>query len=320
MMRAETFASEKKKTMNSHEAKRIPLNSLLAQLGYEPHHEAKGEWWYFSPFRQETAPSFKINLERNIWYDFGAGEGGNILDFTRKFFQLGTISEALGQLESLTREAGIAPLPTSAKVAAPEGTGYEPVERKIEVLSTKFLTNRTLIAYLNQRGIAAATARPFVKEGYYTVNGRYNRDGRPYFALAFPNDSGGYELRNAYFKGSSSKDISTVQGSGAGDEIAVFEGFMDFLSSLTWYGPEQFSQPTIVLNAVSMRDRAIAAIKQRQPGQVRLYLDRDRVGRELTQAFCEQLADISIVDASGLYTDHKDFNAWLVAQNPFKQN
>jgi DNA primase len=304
--------------MNSSEAKRIPLSDILGQLGYDPHHEAKGDMWYFSPFREETVPSFKINLERNIWYDFGAGEGGNILDFILKYYHLATIAEALGQLEGLTRDAFIAPA-ASAPAVATETVGRDPTEGKIEVLTTKFLTNRALIAYLNQRGIAAATARPFVKEGYYTVNGSYNQSGRPFFALAFPNNSGGYELRNKYFKGSSNKDISLVQASGPGDEIAVFEGFMDFLSALTWYGPQQFTRPTIVLNAVSMRDRAIAAIKQRQPGQVTLYLDRDQVGRELTTFFGEQLADIPIVDASDLYAGYKDFNEFLVAHTAPKQ-
>jgi hypothetical protein len=36
-------------------------------------------------------------------------------------------------------------------------------------------------------------------------------DGRNYFAIGFPNRSGGYEIRNAYFKGCiSPKDISVI--------------------------------------------------------------------------------------------------------------
>jgi hypothetical protein len=39
----------------------------------------------------------------------------------------------------------------------------------------------------------------------------YKAKGKRYFALCFPNDSGGYEIRNPYFKGSfSPKDITTV--------------------------------------------------------------------------------------------------------------
>ena len=39
--------------MNSKEAKRIPLSDVLAQIGLNPHHQAKGEFWYFSPFRDD---------------------------------------------------------------------------------------------------------------------------------------------------------------------------------------------------------------------------------------------------------------------------
>ena len=48
-------------------------------------------------------------------------------------------------------------------------------------------------------------------------------------AIGFKNDSGGYELRNPYFKGSSSpKDITTFNN--GAKEATVFEGFIDFLS------------------------------------------------------------------------------------------
>jgi hypothetical protein len=48
----------------------------------------------------------------------------------------------------------------------------------------------------------------------------------------FQNNAGGFELRNAHFKGSSSpKDISVFEFPGA-KEVAVFEGFL--VSFLTW--------------------------------------------------------------------------------------
>jgi hypothetical protein len=98
--------------------------------------------------------------------------------------------------------------------------------------------------------------------------------------------------------------------SGPGHDIAVFEGFFDLLSALAWYGREQFTRPTIVLNAVAMRERAIAAIRQRQPGQVSLYLDRDPVGWELTTLFGEQLADIPWGTPPTSIAGYKDFNAF----------
>ena len=91
------------------------------------------------------------------------------------------------------------------------------------------------------------------------------RNGQNDFALAFPNESGGYERRNPDFKGvHGTKDISIVKKkevlvkrkTGKGTEaVTVLEGFMDFLSALTYYQKEM-TPPVIVLNSVAMKDRA----------------------------------------------------------------
>ena len=33
--------------------------------------------------KEEHEPSFKVNTDRNLWYDFGAGKGGNIIALAR---------------------------------------------------------------------------------------------------------------------------------------------------------------------------------------------------------------------------------------------
>jgi hypothetical protein len=68
---------------------------------------------------------------------------------------------------------------------------------KIEKIQS--LQNQTLLEYLKRRGITKQTASPYVKEIYYQI-AKTNSKKR-YFALAFPNDSSGHELRNPYFKG-----------------------------------------------------------------------------------------------------------------------
>lgn len=69
--------------MKAAQAKRVPLRELLAALGLQPARRdpAKGEQWYLSPFREETSASFKVDEAKNLWYDFGAAAGGNVLDF-----------------------------------------------------------------------------------------------------------------------------------------------------------------------------------------------------------------------------------------------
>lgn len=72
--------------MNTNEAKRIRIEEYLHTLGYNPVRRQGDSLWYKSPFRDEQEPSFKVNMERNLWYDFGAGRGGNIIALARELY------------------------------------------------------------------------------------------------------------------------------------------------------------------------------------------------------------------------------------------
>jgi len=292
--------------MNSNQAKKIPLSRILGQLGHQPHHQHRDELLYFSPFRKETEPSFSINETRNIWFDFGKGKGGNVIDFVMEYYNLDNVVFALRQLESLMEQQRIEPI---KPVTATKNTSTP-----LEIQKIQPLQNRALSEYLRGRGISTAIASPYVKEIYYT------RKSKNYFALAFPNESEGYELRNPYFKGvHGSKDITIIGKKDLlakrkmreeGQAVTVFEGFIDFLSALTHYGKD-ITTPVIVLNSVAMKDRAVEAIREMGVDKVYLYLDHDQSGRELTEHFTQQLHGVTILDKSNLYAGHKDFNEFL---------
>ena len=55
------------------------------------------------------------------------------------------------------------------------------------------LSSPALLSYLQERGINTALAKRECREAHFT-----NNDKR-YFAIAFPNISGRYEIRNRYF-------------------------------------------------------------------------------------------------------------------------
>ena len=42
-----------------------------------------GEWWGLSPLKDEQTPSFSVDEENQVFYDFSSGQGGNLLDFIR---------------------------------------------------------------------------------------------------------------------------------------------------------------------------------------------------------------------------------------------
>ncbi len=298
--------------MKWQDAKRIPLTEVLARLGHHPTHTSAGgeQVWYISPLRTDTEPSFNVNTERPVhkWHDFGTGQGGTVIDFMMAYCNLTTVSEVLAKLEDM----GYGDKPASLFEPKPKAASpAPPVEKKsgtITLTKVQPLQNKALIQYLEQRAIPVAVAREHVQEAYYTVAGR----DRTYFALAFPNRAGGYELRNPYFQGVvGSKDISLMLPDNRDlFEVVVFEGFMDFLSARAhWKGA---APPTLVLNSVALKDRAITAIREHGFTHVRLYLDRDDSGRRLTREF-QALDGLTVVDASGVYDGYKDFNDWLIA-------
>lgn len=43
--------------------------------------QKNGEWWGLSPFKSERTPSFSVNEEKNVFYDYSSGKGGNVLNF-----------------------------------------------------------------------------------------------------------------------------------------------------------------------------------------------------------------------------------------------
>lgn len=47
--------------------------------------EKNGEYWALSPLKTENTPSFSINTEKQYFYDFSSGCGGNILSFIQKY-------------------------------------------------------------------------------------------------------------------------------------------------------------------------------------------------------------------------------------------
>ena len=50
-----------------------------------------------SPFRSETKPSFSVAPDKNMWYDFGSGQGGNAVSFLIEYEKI-SFSEAVRSL------------------------------------------------------------------------------------------------------------------------------------------------------------------------------------------------------------------------------
>src|ERR1044071_5483684 len=69
--------------------------------------KAGREWKGLSPFNKENTPSFFVNDQKSMWFDFSSGKNGTIFDFLMLTEGL-TFPEAV---ERLAQQAGVA-LPT----------------------------------------------------------------------------------------------------------------------------------------------------------------------------------------------------------------
>lgn len=303
--------------MRMNEAKEVDIPDLLARLGYHPDEKRSrpgGEQWYASPLRQEATPSFKVSRDGKKWYDHGIGQGGTIIDLLMARFDTDE-SGALRTLEQLLNAP--APPPQSVALTAVSGS-TEPEPMTITALQP--VTHPELKRYLRERGIPPEVALPYVQEMHY------RRGEKPYYALAFASRSGGYELRNAFFKGlHGHKDITvllpeTESAAGAATQaaVAVFEGFMDFLSAVVIAGRAP-RMPVIIMNSTALKESTLAAIRELGAETVHLYLDRDAAGQRLTTEMQAALPDIMVQDRSVLYAGYTDLNDFHRATAKQKQ-
>jgi DNA primase len=283
--------------MNIHDIKQISITDYLQRHGYTPAQIKGINHWYCSPFRQEQTPSFKVNTERNQWYDFGTGEHGDIIDLVCAMNRCST-PEALQLLGSSAQSETI-----SFSFAGKIDTATPPSSLKL--LAVRPLTHPHLLKYISERCVSISEARNFCSEVNYSVC------GRSYYAIGFPNDKGGWELRNPFFKGCIAPKAFTslMQGS---EQLQLFEGFMDFLSWRT-IKPNDTSD-VVVLNSLALLSKVVPRLSGYQA--VVSFLDNDEAGRnalEVLKQFCPK-----VIDQSAMYRDYKDLNEWLVHQTEIK--
>lgn len=281
-----------KKRLSVSEAKEIDIVHFLADLGYEPSKIRNNDYWYFSPLRDEKTPSFKVNRKLNRWYDHGLGKGGNLVDFAILYHGC-TVSEFL---QNLSGNLSLQKPSLQQSITRPEP------ENQIKILGDFILSSTALLRYLQQRRIPVDIADRYCRQVRYELNGKV------YYGIGFKNDLGGFEIRNPYFKASSSpKGITTIDNSAG--EVIVFEGFTDFLSfkAIHQQDPEDRFD-FVVLNSVSFFETARPFLEKHNT--IRLYLDRDATGQNCSR-YALSLSS-KYKDESTLYQNHKDFNDWIL--------
>lgn len=295
--------------MNIEQAKAIPIAFILQKMGLKPSRKTNRETWYFSPLRDEKTASFHVNDNRNVWYDFGLGVGGDIVDLGCSYLagqkQSNAVSDSLAWLKTL---AGDIPLPKPVKMPKEEKHEEDPT---LVVKSVKPLEHLALVNYLETRGIPEKVAAKFLKE----IRIFNTRTGKNIFALGLQNESEGYEARNSFFKGCiGPKDVCFIRGNTSKPEgINLFEGFMDFLTVVTRQNGLPFKNDSIILNSLSCIKHAIPYIKDYGYQTLHSWMDNDPAGKSATlffENFCKSENKLSHQPMNHMYSPFKDVNAW----------
>jgi DNA primase len=259
----------------------------LAKAGHQPKRIRDKDYWYFSPLRNEKTASFKVNRKINRWFDHGTGKGGNLIDFALLYHNC-KITEWLQSLNGdfLSPQSPISDDKTT--------------ERLITIQAEFPLSSPALLNYLKQRNISLSTAHDFCVEVQYKFQEKF------YYGIGFKNDLAGFEIRNPFYKNSSSpKGITTIKN--ATKTVAVFEGFFDFLSFISLKANNSaINYSFCILNSLSFFETARPFLEAQE--SIQLFLDNDNAGQNCTK-YAIKLHP-KYIDGSNLYKGFKDLNEW----------
>ena len=287
--------------MNCKQFNSIKLEEVLVSLGHHPTKQNEKEAWYRNPFATENQASFKLDKRNNIWYLHSEGIGGNNIDFMKKYLK-SSVKEVLEWTEKQN-------FSSFQQQNVIHSINSKP---NYQITEIKKLQNENLKNYLHQRGLSASIYS-LLKEVHFTI-GEKNL-----YAIGFENLSGGWELRNIFYKGSLlKKDISVINlynesqsqnQNEIGKKIAVFEGFMDALSFVEM--KPFFKGDVLVMNSISLLNKAKEYLKHYS--EIHLFLDNDKAGKICKNEILKSFPEAK--NHSEIYALHKDLNDYLQFKN-----
>jgi DNA primase len=139
---------------------RLPVSEVVGQR--VKLRKAGREWKGLSPFNKEKTPSFFVNDQKAMWFDFSSGKNGNIFDFLM-------LTEGVSfpeAVERLAQQAGI-PLPVMTREAQAQEERRKSLHDIVELAARFFEATLASRAgargrgYLLDRGIHAPTQVKF---------------------------------------------------------------------------------------------------------------------------------------------------------------
>ena len=289
--------------MNCKQFNSVKLEEILVSLGHHPTKQNEKEAWFLNPFYTETQASFKINKNLNYWYLHPEGIGGNNVDFMKKY-----LNESVKEVLEWAEKQNFSSFQPQNSIQKQNS-----LKQNYQITEIKELQNENLKDYLQQRGLSTKVY-PLVKEIHFRI------DQKNLYAIGFENLSGGWELRNSFYKGSLlKKDISILNFNNeshsqneTGKRIVVFEGFMDALSFVEM--KPFYKGDVLVMNSISLLNRTKEYLKNYS--EIHLFLDNDKAGENCKTSILKSFPEAK--DHSEIYALHKDLNEYFVFRNNTK--
>ena len=280
--------------MNCSEAKNISIRAVLESFSFFPSKENSRTAFYFALDREEKTPSLSVDFIKNTAFDFGTGKSYDSISIVQAVKKC-SVSDALKYLEQFNFSF------------QKQNLKLENLPKGYEIIDVKEIQHPALIHYLKSRNVE--DQKKWVEEIHYRMN------DKNYFGIGFKNDSGGYEIRNAYSKIClDKKDITSIKNDSK--DVRIFEGFFDFLSfkKVENYLEKETSD-YIILNSVSMIHKIKNEIGNYK--NIELYFDNDEAGTRAVEIIKNDLKNAE--DCRVLYSDFKDLNDWLLQNNPTEE-
>ena len=281
--------------MKCEEGNKLDLVEYLFSLGFIPTKIRGNNYWYISPLRYEKEASFKIYRNKNVWYDHGAGKGGTVIDFVMQYFNCDVkrASQKLSSYQQVPQKRFIS-TETPGSIILPEVHQQELFDGKNDILKAKQsnqlrppfhlhenslinhkdaaetaieiiaakkpITDPMLCPYLKQRRINKIVADKYCHEVIFKFN---NRNAK-HVAIGFKNSAGGYELRNEYFKLSSSpKYVTYINQTNQNRDIKtdVVSNHFNALTGLKNEGRNHYEDVSNDLSIVSQKNIEKSSLK-----------------------------------------------------------
>ena len=270
----------------------------LADKGRLKFDRQRGHDHYFFTENEKYSVS---DTPRKGYYDFKAGEGGQIIKAVMKFEEK-SWREAVDFLKDFS----------NTYIPETEKQGRQNAENKIptpaqevdftpkNVLVRTFVPNNDkLLDYFAGRGISREILQQYAQQVHY-----HNKtSGKDYFGIGIPNQSGGYDVKSLFDEPYDKakvgvSDISIIPGTR--NEAVVFEGMTDMFSYLQMAkdNGKPNDRTLVVLNSITNTGTFIEQF-QNYTGKIHLFLDGDKAGNDATQNILNNLKNS--IDQRGRY-------------------